>query len=167
MSQKGEPTTKTKWEERHPKAKSAITWVILIVISLCLSGVFFVISIPFGFLSILSTDTLKTLIEAEATILGFLGLMSVYLLTSFDSRIDKLEEKILDSLIDVNLENLRSLKQKIKVRKRKASEAILAALTSLILSFFLSITTLGILNVNPVTPTQTAVDYSIALSVIA
>ena len=168
MSQKVEPTVKkSKWEESHPKANSVLTWVFIAIISIALSYTFFLFSIPFGFLIILSIDAVKTLIEAEATILGFFGLIAVYLLTSYDSRIDKLEEKMLDSQIDVNFENLRSLRERIKDRKRKASISISASLISLLLSFFLSITTLGVLGVNPEQPTQTALQLAIALSVIA
>jgi hypothetical protein len=167
MSQKEEPIAESKWVKRHPKATSVLTWFFIALISVLLSLAFFLFAIPFGLFIVLSTDAVKSLIEGEATILGFFGLIAVYLLTSYDNRMDKLEEKILDSQIDVNLENLRSLKEKIKIRKRRATNAILAALISLILSFFLSIVTLGILDVNPTNPTQTALQLALALTTIA
>ena len=99
--------------------------------------------------------------------MGFFGLIAVYLLTSYDNRMDKLEEKILEPNLDVNLANLRSLKEKIKTRKRIASDAILAALISLILSFFLSIVILGVLGVNSENPTEKALQIAIPLIIIA
>jgi hypothetical protein len=144
-----------------------LTWVSITAISLGLSSTFFLFSIPFGFFIILSTDALKSLIEAEATILGFFGLIAVYLLSSYDNRIDKLEERKSTAAFDTSKENLSSLQEKIKARKSSASIAILVALISLVLSFFLSIVTLGLLGVNNGNPTEVALQIAIPLIVIA
>lgn len=176
MSQKEIPTTKNnmferlktwdkKWDKKHPKALNAITWIAITALSLTLSGTIFLLSIPFGLFMALSIDAVKALIEANATILGFFGLIAVYLLTSYDNRIDKLEEKLLDRQIDVNRENLLSLQKKMKNRKTRATVAIMAAFISLVVSFFLSMSALGILGINPTTPTTTALQYSL-ISVI-
>jgi hypothetical protein len=174
MSQKVESTTKGKWWERlakwdkewsekHPK----VIWVIIAVVSVALSLTFFLFSIPFGFFIILSTDAVKTLVEAEATILGFFGLIAVYLLTSYDSRIDKLEEKIQDSSDTAKTERFSVIQRKLKDRKKRATVAILVALISLLLSFFLSIVTLGLLGVNEGQPTETALKIAIPLIIVA
>jgi hypothetical protein len=101
---------------------------------------------------------LKALIEAEATVLGFFGLIAVYFLTSYDSRIDRVEEKILDlksNLRDdqVSVDTIKidfeSLKQKIIKRKRRTVEGILSSLAGLVMSFLLSIYVLGLVTINP------------------
>jgi len=170
MSQKVESTTKGKWWERlakwsqkHPK----VIWITITIFSIVLSLTFFLFSIPFGFFIILSTDAVKTLIEAEATILGFFGLIAVYLLTSYDNRIDRLEEKIEDSSDMSKTEAFSAIQRRLKDRKRRASNAILWALISLILSFFLSIVNLGLLGVNEGNPTETALQIAIPLIIVA
>ena len=65
--------------------------ILYIIASILITGFFLFLSIPFGMFIILSTDALKSLIEGIATMLGFFGLIAVYLLTSYDNRIDKLE----------------------------------------------------------------------------
>jgi hypothetical protein len=169
-----EPPTKDKWWKRvakwdreyskkHPRA----IWIAIIVFSIALSLTFFVWSIPFGFFIILSADAMQTLIEAEATILGFFGLIAVYLLTSYDNRIDKLQEKILDSSDKAKIESFSVAQQRLKNRKIRATIAILSALISLILSFFLSIVTLGLLSLNEGHPSQTALNIAVPLIVVA
>jgi hypothetical protein len=174
ISRKEELATKNKWwqqrrvglidwEKRHPKATPLISWISIIALSIVMSIDIYLFSILFGFIILLSADAWKTLIEAEATILGFFGLIAVYALTSYDNRIDKVEEKILDSESDIDVDlfsldyfkreireiRLHSLKRKIRERKRRTVMGILSALISIILSFFLSITVLGLVNINP------------------
>lgn len=155
------------WDEEYSKKHPKAIWIGITIFSILLSATFFLFSIPFGFLIILSIDTMKTFIEAEATTLGFFGLIAVYLLTSYDNRIDKLEEKIQDTTDKTKADNWNALRNKIKARKRGASIAILSALISLILSFFLSITSLGILDINPQEPTAYALTLALAVTTIA
>lgn len=61
---------------------------------------------------LINLDALKALVEAEATILGFFGIVAVYWLTSIDSRIDRLEQEKHDYEIrkrqaEANLQNPR------------------------------------------------------------
>jgi hypothetical protein len=93
-------------------------WSIIFVLSLLISGIFFILSIPFGIFLLLSVDSLKALIEGIATLLGFFGLVAIYLLTSYDSRIDKLDEKIQD--LDENnpkMAKFKALQESIKIKK--------------------------------------------------
>lgn len=62
----------------------AIVSIILIVI-LSMTSVFFVFVV-------INQDALKAMIEAEATILGFFGLVIVYLLNSIDTRIERIAQ---------------------------------------------------------------------------
>ena len=80
------------------------------------TAIFFIISIPFGIFLLLSTDSLKSLIEGIATMLGFFGLIAIYLLTSYDSRIDKLEEKIQDLEDEKKIRLFREIQDNIKTR---------------------------------------------------
>lgn len=67
-----------------------------VILSICSIPLTLVILI-YGLLAAVAKETmLPSLIEAEATILGFFGLIAVYALTSFDSRIDRLEEQLFD-----------------------------------------------------------------------
>jgi hypothetical protein len=70
-----ETTTKGDW---------IFTAIIIIILSLFSS---------FYILVLANTDALKAFIEAEATVLGFFGIIAVYMLTSIDSRIDRLESE--------------------------------------------------------------------------
>lgn len=138
-----------EWSKRHSRIVSLIEWVLLLVLSIGLSLDFYLFSIPFALITT-RTDVLKILIEAEATILGFFGLIAVYALTSYDNRIDRVEERILNKEeADDQLLSLFSLTRKIRERKTKFVLGALPSLASLVLSFFLSITVLGLVNINP------------------
>jgi hypothetical protein len=58
--------------------------------------VFLALSVIFYSPVLTNENGLKALIEAEATILGFFGLMVVYMLSSLDTRIDRLEQQRFD-----------------------------------------------------------------------
>ena len=59
--------------------------------------IFMVISIFFGVATVLAkSDVIKSLIQAEATILGFLGLVIVYVLKSFDDKEDRYMQMLFD-----------------------------------------------------------------------
>jgi hypothetical protein len=145
------------WDNRHSRATYWLGWISIFVVSLSLSSVFIWLSIPFGLITVLSADALKTLIEAEATILGFFGLIVVYALTAYDNRIDKLEERIEDwqqndKPVDLVLlkgimfsDVYRDRQDKIKKRKQIVTSMMLVSLGSLVISFFLFITAYGIL----------------------
>lgn len=71
-----------------------------IILGIFLSSIAVIIlpaSVFYGAIAVTAKETmLKALIEAEATILGFFGLIVVYALTSFDNRTDKLESWLFD-----------------------------------------------------------------------
>lgn len=107
-------------------------------------------SYSFGLIVILSADVLKTLIEAEATILGFFGLIAVYVLTSFDNRIDRLEKVSYDlaSILGTGTITVRTAVDELKKQKRKIVWGIVLDGGVLFVSFFLSIMALGIVSMN-------------------
>lgn len=167
------------WDNRHPKAVYRLTWFSIFAVSMALASIFIWLSIPFGLITVLSADALKTLIEAEATILGFFGLIVVYALTSYDNRIDKLEERIEDCrqndklvepalLKGITLSGVYQDRQsKIKRRKQLVTSMMLVSLGSLVFSFFLFITAYGILTSSG-TATQTSREMvSFPLSLLA
>jgi hypothetical protein len=76
------------WIKKH--------WLFLII-SLILAfsqplilGIIFL----YGLVATIEAETLKAIIQAETTILGFFALVVVYALTSLDNRMDRLEEQI-------------------------------------------------------------------------
>lgn len=106
-------------------------------------------SYSFGLIVILSTDVLKTLVEAEATILGFFGLIAVYVLTAFDNRIDRLYQAAYDMAREKGDGTLfRPTINQIKEQKRKIVWGTVIEGGVLFISFFLSIMALGIISAN-------------------
>jgi hypothetical protein len=123
------------------------------------------ISLLYGYLSFLgylalaalnSTEMLQSLIQAQATILGFLGVIVAYMLTSYDSRIDRCEQQVFDfafpRLGKETPEDLAIVQQlagrttKMKDLKKDALVTISITSIFMILSLLLCITTLGIKN---------------------
>jgi uncharacterized membrane protein len=145
---------KPKPEPKQPKPLSTKQWVAIAVISGVLTIIFAVISIPFGIFLLLSSEALKALIEAMATILGFFGLVAIYLLTSYDSRIDKIEEKIMDlgEWEEEKVKHFRVIQNNLKTRKNNSMKPIVSSLCCLFISLFLSILILSILNISPTDP---------------
>lgn len=90
MLQKIKSRIKTEgipWIRRH---KAFVTIVVVLAFfQVPILG----IMILYGLVASFSIDMLKAMIEAQATILGFYGLIVVYALTSFDGRIDRLENQ--------------------------------------------------------------------------
>jgi uncharacterized membrane protein len=74
----------SKWYERPLEPDILFSIITIIILS--------IVSVSFIFV-LVNVDALKALIEAEATILGFFGLISVYWFTSMDSRRDRLEQE--------------------------------------------------------------------------
>jgi len=137
-------TQRKEWLKKH---QENLEWLIVFLISI---GIYFA-STPFGFITILSIDVLKSLIEAEATILGLYGIIVAYMLTSYDNRLDRLEQQKFDLKIkheDNDIKEIEGRIGKIKERKRKTVWGVLLASGSLIFSFMLSITTLGIVSMD-------------------
>jgi len=93
------------------------------------------------------TPMLTTLIEAEATIFGFFGLIAVYSLTSYDNRIDRLEEQKFEWIKekdDTRATETQTRIDGIVKSKRKTINYALIIGIYLFLSLLLSILVLGI-----------------------
>jgi len=93
MSQKIWSTFKSELVQtikQHPLA--TIFSIVFAFTSIYFIGIIFL----FGAVAVISEEMLKALIEAEATILGFFGLITVYALTSLDTRIDRIEQQFFD-----------------------------------------------------------------------
>jgi uncharacterized BrkB/YihY/UPF0761 family membrane protein len=126
-------------------------WAIPIgLISVAGALVLYFMAIPFGISTVLSATATNALITAEATVLGFFGIIAVYLLTSYDSRIDKLEEQIFDAKDDKDRsETLEKRQDDIRTKKKWALLCMVPGLGCLIISLLLSIFTYGILSIVP------------------
>ena len=153
------------WERLHPKKTLLLQYLSIIIFSIAVVYLMYGLSVRLGLITILSTDALKILIEAEATILGFFGLVAIYALTSFDNRIDKLEERIDDnvergvairnSIIPTNLpirnpKVYEDRKSTIIKRKQGFTVSMIISLGSLFISFFLTIYAYGILTISDI-----------------
>jgi hypothetical protein len=105
-------------------------------------------------ITIISTSMLQSLIQAEATILGFFGIIVSYMLTSYDSRIDRLEQQRFDvrsspddlkkigqfdfsfkDVIDEKIEYLKQLKKEIAKTEGLCVFFLILALISSIIMF--------------------------------
>ena len=124
--------------------------VLAIVVSLVLLDLF-----VFGLVPVYEKEPmLPSLIEAEATILGFFGLIVVYVLSSLDSKIDRVEQRLhtrirepLEKYKDLGgvlktilTERLRNIEEK----KRETVRSALFIGVYMIASLMLAIWALGI-----------------------
>ncbi len=142
--------------------KIAETWKIGLFIAILVT---FLVAVVygylqlFGFLAIAALKTpemLQSVIQAEATILGFLGVIAAYTLSSYDTRIDRLnqqyfdlEHPLLDKLETSSETRMNLIRQRIeRTKEMKKSALLIIGVSSilLILSLLLLTTTLGIRN---------------------
>jgi hypothetical protein len=144
----------TQWAKEYAKP------IILGIVTGFLTIGLAVIAFFYGLFAVISKETmLKSLIEAEATILGFFGLIVVYALNSFDNRIDRLEQQLFDTkekyldLQDLPKEitktgeakvaDLNDRLSNIQKKRRKMINTALAVGAYLVSSLLLSILALG------------------------
>jgi uncharacterized integral membrane protein len=110
-------------------------------------------------IAISSVVVLQSLIQAEATILGFLGIIIVYMLASYDARLDRLEQQRFDTINMHKEESILGepffahIDRKItslKQTKKDITQSLGTYSFLLVLSLLLSIATLGMINSNSV-----------------
>lgn len=97
------------------------------------------------------SELLKALLSAQATILGFFGIIAVYLITAYDNKMDKIEEQIQTSDDKGNwyrTARLTRKQQKTKKRKQLAIMAIVFSLLGQFVSIILSIIALGLKSID-------------------
>jgi hypothetical protein len=125
------------WFRYHQIEISAIVIILTVV----------VLTLPFAGLIFGSADTLQVLIQAEATILGFVALIMTYNLTSIDSRLDRLEQQCFDCEMGGYLPRAKSLEKKIaKIKRVRASriQAFGLMSTMMIISLLIALSALGL-----------------------
>jgi hypothetical protein len=94
---------------------------------------------------ILNEKGLTALIEAETTLLGFFGLIIAYLLTSLDSKRDKLEELRIELIKEnPNSNQFRNNLNPYRDQKRQVIKYSIGIGALLTLALFLSIGILGV-----------------------
>lgn len=118
-------------------------------------GVFLGLGIFFWVVPIVlaSDEVLKALIEAEATLLGFFGIIAVYVLTSYDGRLDRFEEKLFKLATEetnvpkiplrVGMQQIRQALSSIERKKKDFARLSAIIGASLVLSIILSVLALG------------------------
>jgi len=105
-------------------------------------------------ITISSVDVLQSLIQAEATILGFLGVILAYLLASYDARLDRLEQQRFDiikmledeSKTTPHLDGINIRMMRIRRNKKDIALGLGAYSVCLVVSLVISIITLGMKN---------------------
>jgi len=151
------------------KNQKNLEYLVAGLLSLCI----FFLSTPFGFITILSVDVLKSVIEAEATILGLFGIVVAYLLTSYDNRLDRLDQQKFDlrlkyQSVTEGIEEIEAKMTKIRTRKKDIVWAVIVGSGSLVFSFFLFIATLGIVSMDTnAIEISTKMDIAFKISPIA
>ena len=161
-------TETSQFVKRHPIA------TILLVVFIIGGPIFVGIGMLISFVIINNAETLKTLIEAEATVLGFFGFIAVYALGSLDNRIDRLEQEIGDMKLEDlkkgnnKLENstvcksLCDRKLKIEEAKKRFGDIAIWAGLILITSLATSIVGMGFANLPDYIPNKLDVAFTLA-----
>jgi uncharacterized membrane protein YesL len=135
--------TKSSFRENWKIALLFVTIPVLLVVALQVSQFF-------GSIAVTKESMLSTLIQAEATILGFFGLVAVYALTSFDNRADKLDERLFKltteehpqikkQMLELEISRLKENRDMIQKNKKNFVNSALGTGFFLFLSLILSI----------------------------
>jgi len=121
-------------------------------LSLFIFGIFIGLAVVYlGDISVTSKDMLRSLIQADATLLGFLGIIVSYILVSYDTRLDRLEQQRFDCEMANNYKAAVSYQSKIAaIRKIKkdAGEALAFIVVFSIASLLFLIIALGTVDTN-------------------
>ena len=124
--------------------KTVLFFVVMTPILL----IIFFASFIYGLIAVAFKEVmLKSLIEAEATIIGFFGIIATYSLASIDNRIDKLEDKKFEFSSLAKKEELKVIDKRIKQMEKRESLLIIQVVwvgIYLIVALLLSILALGI-----------------------
>lgn len=143
--------------QEESKVRFWLVFIILSALALILIFVIGEISRLVGSIAVASESMLRTLIETEATILGFFGLIFVYALTSFDNRLDKLEEQLFklttekhsdipEELLRAGILRLKMGLSNIEKNKKELVNDALGIGILLVASLILSILSLGLIS---------------------
>jgi hypothetical protein len=120
--------------------------VVLTIIFIPFLPVIIGIPFVFGVVAIFSEAMLTALIEAEATILGFFGLIFVYALTSLDNRTDMLNTAWFELRKDITPEYppvwVKAVENVAKNKKKLVTNSLVAGIF-LVVSLLLAILALG------------------------
>jgi protein-S-isoprenylcysteine O-methyltransferase Ste14 len=122
----------------------------LVVVLLAISVVF-IGAVLLKDITVNSIVVLQSMIQAEATVLGFFGIVISYMLASYDSRLDRLEQQRFDSEIENNSLKLTMIDSKIsglKALKKSSTNGLGIYSLILILALLFSIVTLGVRDFN-------------------
>ncbi len=101
---------------------------------------------------ITSNGMLESLTQAEATVLSLFGVIVAYLMTSFDSRLDRLEQQNFE-VEKVPFEDNRDMElskflirrcEEVKYRKKRTGKGILMIGSALLFSLSLSVIAFGL-----------------------
>jgi len=122
-------------------------WAWLLSMGLAL-GLYILSSISniLGNISLASINMLQSVIQAEATILGFFAIIGAYGLTSYDTRIDRHEQQLFDLHLSEVSPVYKQFEKKLndlKEKKRGFAKLCAVIASLLIISLLFSTITLG------------------------
>jgi len=100
-----------RWSRLKLWMKENWLFFLVFVFVMVFVMVFGEISRFYSSVAMANPEMLKALVEAEATIIGFFGLIFIYALTSLDSRLDRLEEELFSLTTNKQLEIPKELSQ--------------------------------------------------------
>lgn len=106
--------------------------------------------------AVYTTDQmLQSLTQAEATVLSLFGIIVAYLLTSYDSRLDRVEQQIFDvekvrlERRDVEMDSFLMRRfREVKERKSRTVEGCLLVGSCLVFSLLLSVIAFGLRDIS-------------------
>lgn len=129
-----------------------------------IGGYLLTVGTAFFSISILNKEALQTLIEAEATVLGFFGLIVVYILKSLDEKEDRYEQQTFEvvekdipemdlgelklTLKRMKIKDLKEIREALKEKRTKILRKASLIGTFLLLSILFSIFFLGTMDLS-------------------
>lgn len=164
--------------EGIPWVRNHLLFLIVLVILAFSQPLILGIIFLYGLVATIEVEMLKAMIQAEATILGFYGLIVVYALTSLDNRTDTLEEQIFEveekyldlpyapeSMRNIGKTRIAKRNERLNKLKKTRGKTVFSALQNGILligSLLASILGLGFLGI----PNQEWAFYMCSLSAL-
>jgi len=134
---------------RHWLNNKVLFIIVLITVFIITFTAFYIVKE-----TIISKEMLQSIIQAEITFLGFFALIGTYLLTSYDTRLDRLKQQLFDSEEKKNTHKINEFKtemENVEATKRDTAYALALVSLMIITSLILSILVFGMADLNSAT----------------
>lgn len=132
----------SQWVRENAKNVISAIFLILAIVGITMAAIFY------GFFAVVSKENmLKSLIEAESTVLGFFAFIITYTLSSLDNRMDRIEQKLLDTKEEDKVIALNNRLSVIREKKSIVIRRVVFISACLVSSLLISILALGIADI--------------------